>query len=251
MEAESTVYQKVGQPRPAWVADFTETVMTQLEAGADVDAAKTGQTLLMIAVQRGDLDIARTLTNRGVNPDLRNKLGFTALHLAVLQRNTEMVRLLLGFVSDIDSRADYRAYRTADLTPLMMSIMQDDFETAEILIDAGSDINYSRHWGTSVSDGELSWKWKRVAQNVTWTSSSDPVILPLLGAIQNYQWLKMWIFVPKFPENSNTMPVFNIQNVHMYFITIMLQYIYWQNPEEKKLNVNIRLFSLTHPPIFQ
>lgn len=76
-----------------------------LERGAKVDAKdKRGRTALHYAVmfKNSNIHVVRLLLKNGANPNAipgvgKKRIGYTALHSAVLYENTRLVRLLLDF----------------------------------------------------------------------------------------------------------------------------------------------------------
>ena len=87
-------------------------------------------------VSSGDLAAVKKFLDRGGNVNLQDEPGMTPLHHAVNAdwkgRNHEMVKLL------IDRGANVKAIDDTHHTPLHMA---SNKETAELLIDAGADVN--------------------------------------------------------------------------------------------------------------
>ena len=74
-----------------------------LEYGINVDVKdRNGFTALIYACGNGHKEIVRLLLNYNTNPDLRNKHGWTALMSASYQGHKEIVQLLLDHNADID-----------------------------------------------------------------------------------------------------------------------------------------------------
>lgn len=80
--------------------------------------AHDGSSALMLAAGRGHIQFVRLLLRKGVNYNLQNVHGFTALHRAVCKQQTEVVRMLLD-MPNIDIQAvtsqNNTARRLADL----------------------------------------------------------------------------------------------------------------------------------------
>jgi ankyrin repeat protein len=137
----------------ATIVDDGEVVKLLLANGADVNMrATTGQaaTPLMGAATNGNLEIVRTLLDRGANPQTvsgdsaatvkNGPIQFgrvTALHFAVLSGNPEVVRRLLAAGAAVDA-ADIRG-----MTPLMLAIATDRPEPSIIgmLREAGANLS--------------------------------------------------------------------------------------------------------------
>jgi hypothetical protein len=65
-----------------------------LERGADSDlTSKDGQTALVVAVGRNDVEVTRLLVSGGADPDLPDKLGLTARKYAALFKNPAILAL--------------------------------------------------------------------------------------------------------------------------------------------------------------
>ena len=80
-----------------------------LASGADVNAASANAlrvTPLHSAVSRGDAAMARTLLERGADPDAAQQSGWTPLHGSASQGNVELVRLLRAKGADVTARND-------------------------------------------------------------------------------------------------------------------------------------------------
>jgi ankyrin repeat protein len=111
-----------------------------LAAGADANAALlSGETPLMGAARRGNLDIVRALLSAKANPNAQEANGGqSALMWAVSQRHSAVVEEL------VRRGADVHAGSKTGFTPLMFAAQQDDVESARILISAGANPNEVR-----------------------------------------------------------------------------------------------------------
>ncbi|RDL33311.1 uncharacterized protein BP5553_08750 [Venustampulla echinocandica] len=97
----------------------------------DVQEETYGQTPLMYACRRGNIEIARRLLVLGASVNMTSERGRTALFEAVLQKNDEMVDLLLDFDlrgQDVDVNA--RNTKLFNRTPLITAIRQSSDEVA-------------------------------------------------------------------------------------------------------------------------
>ena len=104
-----------------------------LIAGAEAEACLDGKTLLMVAVERGDLATARVLLERGVPIEAENGNKQTALHLATASGHKPVVGLL------IDRGADKEAKDRKGRTPLHLAATNGHNPVASLLIDRGAD----------------------------------------------------------------------------------------------------------------
>jgi ankyrin repeat protein len=149
-----------------------------LEAGAKIDARDPlFRTPLLRAVENDDLSTAETLIGLGAGVNEYDRRGDTALHKAARRRNTESIRMLLS--NGADPRIFNFAQMTPlhlvtigghndlvsiflelpdmtglhgendmtglhgenDLTPLDHALKGRKYETADLLIEKGADIN--------------------------------------------------------------------------------------------------------------
>ncbi|XP_011863011.1 PREDICTED: delta-latroinsectotoxin-Lt1a-like [Vollenhovia emeryi] len=86
------------------------TINPNLEAGR--------QTALHIAVKKNDLTCADRLLNAGASASIPNNTGLTALHLAAMKGQCNMVKLILGNSQqcpDIDTYKDYNDQTTREV----------------------------------------------------------------------------------------------------------------------------------------
>lgn len=63
-----------------------------------------GNIMLLESAARGDIEDVRKLLNQGVNPDVANEDGLTALHQACIDDNEEMLKLLLEYGANVNAR---------------------------------------------------------------------------------------------------------------------------------------------------
>jgi len=85
------------------------------------------------ASYRGDLKIIREILAAGVDKDVRDAMGATALHEAVLQPNATVVKLLLDHGFDPNARAKNGS------TPLHVAVAANNLDAARLLLQYGAD----------------------------------------------------------------------------------------------------------------
>ncbi|KAH8980600.1 ankyrin repeat-containing domain protein [Lactarius hatsudake] len=93
------------------------------------------QRSLYTASQNGELDIVRSLLDRGTDINERSTFRATALDVASRYGKVEVVKLLIECGADVDSRD------RAGLTPLITALQNGQFEVAQLLLDYGADVN--------------------------------------------------------------------------------------------------------------
>ena len=74
--------------------DQAEKVQALLEAGADVNAAFQGQTVLWLAAAVGGTEIVKILLDAGADVNVKGEDGYTALMYAANAGHTEIVEML-------------------------------------------------------------------------------------------------------------------------------------------------------------
>jgi len=79
------------------------------------------------------------LLQLGVDPNFRDKEGFTPLHGAALTNSTGSLRVLLDHGADVNARVDHQD-DLGDSTALLIAAGQGMREAVEILLNAGSDV---------------------------------------------------------------------------------------------------------------
>ena len=161
---------------PLWLASVhgsASMIGRLLRAGAEVDAAlPSGETPLMTAARTGMSDAVRALLLHGADPNaMERSRAQTALMWAVAQRHPAVVRLLIEYGADIRARSAVRRVvvnvgtaggdaefdgsrmvvpeHRGGYTPLLFAARHGDVESAELLLDAGADVNDTAPSGTS------------------------------------------------------------------------------------------------------
>ena len=102
-----------------------------LENGADVNAAnfEDGTTSLMNSSYNNDTETTKLLLEYNADPDLGNKYGDTALHMACRQGYTDIVKLLLEHNADPNVENKFMGSNT----PLKIALREGHGEIATLL----------------------------------------------------------------------------------------------------------------------
>lgn len=129
---------KFGDSLPSAVLEGRfKDVLALLDNGDDVNqiSARGGRTLLMAAVENGDLPIVNLLLERGAKLDHVSP-GGTALHRAVITKRLNMLEHLLN------KGANPNLFDNTHDTPLALAAKNGFLEGAKLLLDRGCDPNH-------------------------------------------------------------------------------------------------------------
>ena len=108
---------------------------------ANVNAAEAdGTTALHWAVRNGDSEMVRLLLGRGANASVRNRYGVTPLTLAATNGDATMIRVLLV------AGADPNTMVTEGQTVLMIAARTGRPEAIDVLVEAGANVNARESW---------------------------------------------------------------------------------------------------------
>jgi hypothetical protein len=105
--------------------------------GGDIDA-------LIVVAREGDLPAARALLDRGVNVNMKDSAGQTALGVAVYYGNLKMVQLLF------DRGADVNAGRYDGVTALMIAAQNGYPGMVQYLLDRDAKVHVKTSRGKTV-----------------------------------------------------------------------------------------------------
>lgn len=119
---------------------YARIVQLLLIYGADVEAQseRNKDTALSAAAQAGKYDCCEVLLSKGqANKEHRNISDYTPLSLAASGGYVAILRLLLDYGADINSRTGSKL----GISPLMLASMNGHTQAVRLLIDLGSDVN--------------------------------------------------------------------------------------------------------------
>lgn len=125
-----------------------DTVSLLLRHHADVNSpAKNGWTALMIASAKGYVDIAETLLEHGAEPNQADVYSWTALMRAVYESRARIVGLLLE--SDL-TKVNQRGEN--GVTALHLAVLKADEDIVRLLLAGGADPGIEDHSGRTALD---------------------------------------------------------------------------------------------------
>ena len=135
--------------RNAIMNDRRETVEFLLTHGADPNKKNTvGSTPLHLAVSLNNINIVQLLLTRGADPNKKSTVGFTPLHLAVNRNNKEIVQRLLDHGADPNIQNNYGA------TPLHLAAIHNtiNMDIVQLLLDHDANLNIRNNHGFTCQD---------------------------------------------------------------------------------------------------
>ncbi|XP_006039010.3 NF-kappa-B inhibitor beta, partial [Alligator sinensis] len=133
---------------------------------------KGGRTALHLACREGRRDCARHLLappGARLYLDCANYDGFTPLHVAVLQKDVEMVKLLLGAGADLD-----KAEPSCGRSPLHLAVEAQCPEVVECLLRGGADPGARMYVGYTPLYSALHRPDRRIPQLLRDFGSQEP-----------------------------------------------------------------------------
>ncbi len=116
-----------------------------LTHGADVNSCSAANSLnaLSFAAIQGREEFLYLLLDHGAELELRNLVGYTALHSACTENQLTCAALLLKRGADIETLA------TDGRTPLLSAVVGGDLDMVDFLIGMGANINATDHQGNT------------------------------------------------------------------------------------------------------
>ena len=124
-KGSSGLFLALSEPSPKSaevLADWSKTDVNRLNAN--------GESALMIAALKGNLQLATKLIDKGADI---NKTGWTPLHYAASSGHLPIIALLLDRSAYIDAESPNRT------TPLMMAAMYGSPQAVKLLLQEGAD----------------------------------------------------------------------------------------------------------------
>jgi ankyrin repeat protein len=112
--------------------------------GLQIEArANNGDTALMIASFQGNLEAVKKLVTAGAEV---NQPGWTALHYAAANGDTDLIAFLLENYAYIDAESPNKT------TPLMMAVRAGKIYAVKLLLDEGADLTVKNDQGMTALD---------------------------------------------------------------------------------------------------
>ena len=125
----------VNPPVPQPRNNPPNTVQPLWKRGEEVKLSDNDQPSVHTASENGQLDIVRSLLDRGADVDERNSLRMTALHAASSKGNLEVAKLLIERGAYVNARS------RGGWTPLHSASRYGNLGIMRLLLDHGADVN--------------------------------------------------------------------------------------------------------------
>jgi len=111
--------------------DNTDQVEALLAGGVDINVGNThGTTALMRAASNGRIRMVRSLLNHGADPNKSRNDGFTPLHLAAFFGHAEVVRILLEHGARVDAATRFgtsaQMWASARTFPAVVQVLKNN-----------------------------------------------------------------------------------------------------------------------------
>jgi hypothetical protein len=130
------------------VSDGRQTAaLRSLDSGVTVNSSdRNGWTVLMHAIEVGNIAVARELVARHANVNARNGNGDTALLVALFEGHPDEAEMLIA------SGADVQIANNQGRTALMPAAMHGDFRLCKLLLERGANRLHRDHKGKTALD---------------------------------------------------------------------------------------------------
>lgn len=107
-------------------------------------------TAILTAAYSGDTELVKEVLATNPDKDVRDSLGGTALHVAVLQNNLEIIKLLLDDGFDVNAVVPPDGYpMLRGYTPLHYCVWTNNIDAAKLLLQYKADKNIKASDGLS------------------------------------------------------------------------------------------------------
>ena len=113
------------------------------ETARDAEVSTSEGQALHAAIAEGDSEMVRILVDGGADVDSADIFGEPALHAAIDGRNREMVRILVEAGADVDAKNNFGD------PALHMAISEGDSESVRTLVEAGANVRATNAFGDS------------------------------------------------------------------------------------------------------
>jgi len=122
-----------------------------LDHGADINLQNIhdGETVLMWAARKGDIDLFKQVMEKNPDVNVRSKNGASALLFAPQGKNPEIVKILL------DHNAEVNIKGHNGITPLLVAAQNGNPKIVKMLIEHGADVHAKTDFGESALESAM------------------------------------------------------------------------------------------------
>ena len=121
--------------------NLVSTLINFKNANVNFKIPQTGQTALMIASYRNNIDVVKLLLYHGAYVNLKDNAGWTSLMIASDKGHDDIAHLLVEANANVDAK-DNTGY-----TALMFASAGNNVALVKLMIDAGADVNAETNSG--------------------------------------------------------------------------------------------------------
>lgn len=137
LQDEKTEGLSPGPLRYASSLNLPSIVKHLIDRGEPIDErSRDGRSALGVASLRGNVDIVGILLEQGASQEIRDHTGLLPIHLATIGGHVGVVRTLLRSHEEVVNALDLRKK-----SPLILSCDLGRFELAQVMLEKGADVN--------------------------------------------------------------------------------------------------------------
>ncbi len=126
-----------------------EEIVELLQKHGAKEIAPPPGALLRRAAEEGDIEKLKSLIEKGVDVNAKDKEGYTAIYDAAARGHKDVVELLINKGAEINIHVDIEAKNSGLWTPLQTAVRHNQASVVELLISKGANVNTKDKWGFS------------------------------------------------------------------------------------------------------
>lgn len=149
LSKNNTVNQAIAIRLLARLADHADS--------AEHSEKKHGLTELHVSAFNNSFEKTKKLLQNNMNPNIIDELGWTPLHDAAIQGNTEIVKLLLEAGANVNAQDKEDLY-----TPLHDAARMNHSEIVRLLLACGADTSLKDRWNNTPLNIAQEYKFEEI-----------------------------------------------------------------------------------------
>lgn len=157
--AVGNVYDRIGSIKKAATEAEALQFFDELKQipNYDVNFGKNGTTMLMVAAEKGYINLAKLLVKEGANINAADAYGSTALSLAAGNNQSAMVKYLISIKANVNQASAY------GYTALMEATRNGNTDIVKLLLAAGANPSAKSSFGQTALDIATTHKHEDIA----------------------------------------------------------------------------------------